>query len=815
MTTRLELLGLQMFARPPRLLLVTPAGDHWAGWAGRGLLALSRVWGGCASVVVPADVIDDLSLAPLLRRFQPDHVLAFRPLWSDWDALMPGAIEVLPCASEVESALEQAAEVGKSPYEDLTVTAAHEAAQKIRRHLGSLSMDDRPQLVVLGHGPLGNGLVASGVIARADVVPDRAWGVPAARLHSRAALAAALTLGVQPEDPFGPVDDELWIAALLERVDHGVGRTRLLTALAAGSQDTSGKAAVDALLAGASLLDPAASRCTRLRRGRAGIPLYVVVGSGPADMALAGLCKQVLGDCVWLPSGLDDDEVLRQLAGSLPWFGAALVITSASVPIDELHQRVQAVAGHPLVSGTQPRPLSDSPLGYFLPHEVAHVGAPQDLDLTGRSFVTLQEGADQRLPLAVEVDDDGETQATLPLPPWVPAGMDADRHKWLVTVIATARPVPPHQALSGSNLLREGTNAMETFLKPSDGGITFSSHRFDFVSSGALLAGKLAGPALAWPSTRRLLDVAVRPPVKVQVSPAGYRASRAEHLLGSRQAVEAFAAGPGWHLAQAFLDPPPDGSVSLHQQRRHFLSWSGIQAVSTIDWEPADRAALRDTWTTQGVLRRGLVLGCEHCPTVEFYPLIEVLQTYCCRSCGGENELIERRWARKPDTLQEPDWYYGLHPTLADLARNNGDVPLLATAFLRNRVWAAALLVHHEFELKNDSDSQAFVELDFALGSVDDLWVGEAKKVSKLGQGKHLRREINKLLKGVECLGASGLVLATQQPTWNLTTVQAVQTELDERLTAGKLVPVVLQLTGLGTNDPHLSTIAGRRVELI
>jgi len=59
------------------------------------------------------------------------------------------------------------------------------------------------------------------------------------------------------------------------------------------------------------------------------------------------------------------------------------------------------------------------------------------------------------------------------------------------------------------------------------------------------------------------------------------------------------------------------------------------------------------------------------------------------------------------------------------------------------------------------------------------------------------------------------LVLATQQPTWNLTTVQAVQTELDERLTAGKLVPVVLQLTGLGTNDPHLSTIAGRRVELI
>lgn len=816
MSTRLEVLGLQVFARPPRILLVTPGGERWAAWAGRGLLALSPIWGGCASAVVPADVVDDPSLGPLLRAFQPDHVLPLQPLWSMEEAAFLRESKASPNGNVTEPRKVDTAWMQDEPYVSASFDETQAAATRLGARLGSMHVDGDLQVHSLG-GANSDVSEGSGLTARADVGPQHVWGVPSARLSSLNALAAALTFGAQSDDPFGPVTDADWVAALLDNVEGRSGPSRLSRSLAKVSRDDvpEDKAAIEAALSGLPLLDPAASACISLRRGLGRSPRLVIVGSEPADMALAGLCRRVLGSGVWLPEALDDPQIVHRLLRAAPRPRGTLIFTSASVPIEGIQQRLEAAkATRPDLAGVNVRPLAESALGHTPEPRGAYVAGPRDLDLAGRYFVALADGADERVPLAAEVGPNDEMHATLPFPLRVPPGLDADVHSWLVTVIANGRPVPPHRSLNGTNLLREDANQQETFVKSSDGGITFWSHRWDFVPSGALLGGKLASPAFAWPTARRLLEVAANP-IRVQVSDAGQRATVAERLLGSRQAVEELAAGAGWHLAQAFLEPTPGGLkkgdfVQLHQKGGSFMSWAGIQALTVDGWAPADRAILRDDWTRQGVLRRGLVLGCEHCPTVEFYPLREVLQTYLCRRCGGDNALTEAVWTNRPGDLQEPRWYFDLHPAVADLVRNHGDVPLLSSAFLRTRLWADPI-VFPEFTL--ESNGSPFVELDFAVGSVDGLWVGEAKSVSRLGRGASLVREFNKLLKGVEALDATGLVLATSKPRWAATTLEAVKAELDQRLSAGKHVPVVLQLTHLGSPSPELSTIAGRRVE--
>jgi hypothetical protein len=70
------------------------------------------------------------------------------------------------------------------------------------------------------------------------------------------------------------------------------------------------------------------------------------------------------------------------------------------------------------------------------------------------------------------------------------------------------------------------------------------------------------------------------------------------------------------------------------------------------------------------------------------------------------------------------------------------------------------------------------------------------------------RSEASKLMEGCVLVGASGLILATAKTQWAQTTIEALVEERQGRLHAGKAVPTVSLLTGLGTS-PKLSPLAG------
>ncbi|SDS58035.1 hypothetical protein SAMN05216371_0200 [Streptomyces sp. TLI_053] len=361
--------------------------------------------------------------------------------------------------------------------------------------------------------------------------------------------------------------------------------------------------------------------------------------------------------------------------------------------------------------------------------------------------------------------------------------------------------------MTGPALIAADQSLWQTFVRAADSGTTYGSHRFDIVASGASLAGTLAAPKLVWPGIGSILERATAASgTRLRPSAAGKRAAIAEPLLGARKALEALAASPGWPLLRRFL--PDDSRKDLPQdswwklKSAVVLSWEAVVAQDDADWDAPARRAQIDEWTRQGVLRRGLVLGCGHCPIFEFYPLAEISQDHRCRRCGGGNSLVQDRW--KP--FGEPRWFFDLHPAVLELIANDGDVPLLATQYLRTQPWARPALVGEEFELLRDGNP--FVEIDFAVATNDELWLGEAKKGDRFdGNRKEQKREICKLFEGCSAVGATGLVPATAQPAWSAELIGVIRDELRGRRQAYKDIPGVRLLAGL-REHPRLTSLS-------
>ncbi|WP_158686542.1 hypothetical protein [Streptomyces griseoflavus] len=115
-------------------------------------------------------------------------------------------------------------------------------------------------------------------------------------------------------------------------------------------------------------------------------------------------------------------------------------------------------------------------------------------------------------------------------------------------------------------------------------------------------------------------------------------------------------------------------------------------------------------------------------------------------------------------------------------------------------------LVGAEFEILRDGEP--FVEIDFALATADEIWLGEAKKTSALGDNhRDIKRELCKLLDGCRTVAAHRLILATAAPEWNTATTTVARRELHGLRTAGKYVPDIYLLTAVGSSVPALELL--------
>ncbi|MFD5815608.1 hypothetical protein [Streptomyces sp. NPDC127038] len=706
-----------------------------------------------------------------MARLHPDHVVAYGPSWATYDALYPGAIERLLAQRNIpdDSAAVQFKEMlRQEPWNGRAVHEAEAAANSLRSRLGANRRDDHAQCSHLFDDDNAHELTSLAEVATGPVM-----GVPAALVNTPEALAYAMHVGIEASgtDVSGDVLGEQWREAAVRGAE-----STLLSQLHSGR---AGRAR--------AARSHEAALCVPIRRAFQSRERIAVLGDQPEDFALAETLRQIRGAVSWVPwteTDLNDMWLFSRSASE------RLLVTSASLSLEETQQRIDMRWDKRPVRSIDPEEERS--------FDVVESG---DIDLAHPFMVVLKNAWDQPRSLPATMEPDGSLQTSLSLAAEVPRGLDPDKHRWQVTLTAANHPVPPLVVLESSTVMATGQNPWETFVRAADGGITYWSHRYDFVPSGASLAGSLASPGLAWPGIRRILRVAASSnDSTVLPSPAGKRAAITERLLGSRAALEALAASPGWPLLHRFApDAPnevcPEGSW-WKLKSAVVLSWEAIAAHDDRGWDLTTRREQIDQWTSQGVLRRGLILSCDHCPILEFYPLAEISQSYRCRRCGGGNQLTKSRW--KP-TADEPRWFYDLHPAVLELVTNDGDVPLLATQYLRSQYAARQALVSEEFELLKDG--KRLVEMDFALATTEELWLGEAKSNDSLGTSPGRRRgEAGKLMEGCALVGASGLILATTKTQWAQTTIEALKQERQGRLRAGKVVPRISLLTGLGTS---------------
>ncbi|MFJ3644473.1 hypothetical protein [Streptomyces murinus] len=661
----------------------------------------------------------------------------------------------------------------KEPWNGRAVHEAQEAAETLRARLGANQHEGHVQSSHLFDDDNAREMTPLAAVATVAVL-----GVPNPLVTTPEALAYAMHVGIEASDADTEVPLKQWREAALRGTE-----SPLLSQLHPGTSE------------GAQLArSHEAGLCVPVARAFRVRERIAVLGDQPEDFALAEVLRQIRGAVTWIPWTEADLSDMWLFPGRA---SDRLLVTSASLSLEETQQRIDSRWDKRPVRPVDPG--EDSP-----PFDVVK---PEDIDLAHPAMVVLKNAWDQPRSLPATVEPDGSLQTSLSLAAEVPRGLDPDKHRWQVTLTAANHPVPPLAVLESSTVTAAGQNPWETFVRAADGGITYWSHRYDFVPSGASLAGSLSSPRLAWPGIKPILQIAASANgITIIPSPAGKRAAITERLLGSRTAMEAMAASPGWPLLHRFTTDSPNTDCPKGSwwklKSGIVLSWEAVEAHDNSDWEPAARRDQIDQWTTQGVLRRGLILGCAHCPILEFYPLAEINQSYRCRRCGGDNQLTKSRW--KPDAT-EPRWFYDLHPAVLELVMNNGDVPLLATQHLRQQHWARQALVCEEFELLRDG--KRLVEMDFALATTEELWLGEAKSNDSLGNSPRERRiEAGKLMEGCALVGASGLILATAKTQWADTTIEALTQERRGRLSAGKAVPRICLLTGLGT-APQLTPL--------
>ncbi|CAN3985919.1 hypothetical protein KPATCC21470_8651 [Kitasatospora purpeofusca] len=714
-----------------------------------------------------------------LGRLQPDHVVPYVPSLETADEITPGLINrVLDHHGFADDAARE--QIGLSlreqPWKPVSVEEAEVAAAALRSRLAT---NQREEFVHVRH--LFDASDSQSLTALESVATAPLLGVPKALVTTAASLAYAMHVGVQNCPSEKTVEAGHWLQAAAQGSESPL------------LKEFHPEAESDAL----AMMSHGAGLCIPVRRGFRRGATTVVLGEGPEDFALAQVLRQLHDTVVWLPG-----EELSLPSMQLFHLGNRndqMTVTSASLDQAEVQRRIDELWDKRGFKMIEPAEEEKRPYTVL---------DPRDLDLHGRSMVVLQTAWDRPTSLPAAVMPDGSLETALALAAEVPPGLDPVKHRWQVTLTCADHPLPPLPPLTGTALITADQSLWQTFVRAADGGITYWSHRFDFVASGASLAGTLAAPKLLWPGIGSILErAAAATGTQLRPSAAGKRSAISERLLGSRTALESLAASPGWPLLRRFLSEDfckdlPEGSW-WKLKSAVVLSWEAVVEQNDVDWETPARRAQIDGWTRQGVLRRGLVLGCGHCPIVEFYPLAEVNQDYRCRRCGGGNSLVQERW--KP-SAGEPRWFYDLHPAVLELIANDGDVPLLATQYLRTRPWARPALVGEEFELLRDGNP--FVEIDFALATNDELWLGEAKKGNKFeGNHREQKREVCKLLRGCSAVGATGLVLATAQSAWSTELVGIVQDELRGRRQAHKDVPEVRLLAGL-REVPRLTSLS-------
>lgn len=788
--------------RAPRVAVLFDGGADWQFWALTAMRDITHTWGGSGFVLVPHHAGEvNPTVVDVVRRYDPDFVIAAPRRIRHFENLRPGGLrEVLDDCS-----VEQAAEL-LNTSSDVVVQdaaagrAAHDVAERCsayRRRIpggqwdyGSFSLASD-----VGHSPTAADLTSGG--PRLAVPPS--WRGPIA-------LTAAVSFGVI-EAPAGDpetLDDEkaanvlshawqpdTWHDLPLELVHPSTGFDLAFDP----AKQLFSLAATESGLAWVGRPRPLPNT------------FRYVVGDGADDFALAMILNRLSGNTFWIHpdwwpgNGTGIGRAVREATSSWfhspsPRWTALSVLSTTMTPQDlqpwikELQRPDDSILISDGVTWTHPNGQQ----------RMVSVGVDA-FDVECDLHLAAADQFDQQIPLPVIRDRDGTitVAASLPLPSTT-AGNVAER-PYQVDIALDAAVFPTGRGFDANTLLVPDQE-WQTWVRSGRDAVSYQARRFDFVPAGSTQHGRLATPRLRLPGLSNWIgQMAGQSGYTVVSSDAGQKAALLATLWGGRSAVAAALAGPLRAVLDSMASPPKKGRDSYLDGQairlaldRGVINFEGIRSKWPGESDLAEVRDAVDTLTSNGVLRRGLMLRCPSCTLLSFIAVDDLAQTSRCTRCLGPVELARTNWGHEPS--EEPTWFYDAHPLALGLLLSHGDVPFMLAAHLARAATRFADV--GEVEFRRAGASCAEIDL---IALVDDrLIVAEAKSTGSLGAGSSRVKAINKRLLVAQTLRCDEVIFATTASRWSSAVIDAVRGAVDTFKWTGMRPPTARMISGLGAS---------------
>lgn len=797
--------NVRMGLRAPRVAIIFRGGPDWEYWARCALHYATKCWGGQGFILVPhidGDVADLMLGA--VRAYDPDYVLVARVTIEQWEKAYPGKLGFTE-----ERLLDFGSEALGDPSGDRARMAVANACSSYRFTLPSDSDDTADEQEWLGLERS-----AGRHITLADQLPgyrDESADAAPADLRGPAGLSLAAQLGcssppdvTQANSSHSPVR-EPW---LLSRDRESLLRSKYLETIT-----EVGAAPLTAFELGNTGLSWVSAGYLHPRT------LHVVAGETADDFSLALAIDRLYGRAVWMHpdwypdavKGLDTLDLQRQLAS--PRDAERIMMTSVSLPADRLEaiaDSIRAMSPHFIIIDADGNPVPPPPQGP--PIEVGQPVWPR----SGKRHLGVTDQFEMASALPAYTTVDGGVRLAAPppiprvnsesiLPPH--AMLPNEGPHWQVDLEILPSTMPRGRRVPRTSLVTGEGELMFAWVRSGRNGVSYEPWSFGFVPAGATIDQQLIRPLVRelglpeWASAVAELSKCLTRP-----SAAGVLARLLAAKWGSREAMIDDIATPlrdavrEMHTSgasTALCYPQHDGVrirsghgvLSFRGFARH---WPGGTPTSTV-------RDLLDRLTEYGVIRRGLVLGCQECHEVDFVVVDDLAQSNRCPRCGAASQLGRASW-RDPE--DEPTWFYDAHPSLRTLVTQFGDAPLLLSHTLRTT--ARQYSDSPEFELVGANGPVAEVDL---LANVDGaVIVAEVKsakvanRAAKLGkEGESRGKAAAKRVISAEVLRADQIILATTQTAWEPASLDAISAAVAQAKWIASAKPEVRIITGLGT----------------
>jgi hypothetical protein len=799
-----------MTLRPARVAVVFDGGELWHYWARLAIYAASQVWGGAGFILIPhrgGEVESCLLQAAAV--YDPDHVVLLRITVRHMELARPGVQplrmngKLLVAGAERTALIAQA---GAAVIEDQAGEKARQAVAAVcspyrHRDDGGEWADEVAALNA--DRPGGNLTPISGL-----------EGVPGgSRLAAPAGWGGAL--GVAVAARCGALAEP--VPAGHPRLDARERADLIRWLVSGGQRGTPPYSAVWHPAAAVSVLpqdlgtafDWGRQGLTEIYRGFAPRrPALLVAGDEAADFALALAWDRLYGRSAWLPSEWQPDPSVTTSEM------AALRLELGDFGFDPRHTDGK-VSLTTTSLGTEAMTRLASVLNTPLIHAVGEADEPPRFTVTDVRFdsdgirtLAVVGQFDHQFTVPVRKDAGGGAVAMMPSP--TPALEDPDLAgstglRWHVDLELLGSVMPRGRGLDGRTLLAPGENVYLTHVRSGRDGITFDAGRLDFVPTGTAPMSRLARPRLREPGLAEWAQLlASQSGLAFGLSSAGRRAETLRQLWGSREGFVGSLTGDLLPILGAFQPshaksadayPGGEGVVLLNGVREGYLTFTGMLKYAG---DKTDPAALRDSvdaLAARKVVRRGLILGCGTCGRPAFIAVGSLAQVNQCPRCGTANQLAQPQWR---DPVEEPQWYYDLHPVARELLADHGEVPLLLSHHLRST--ARRYDDVPELELRDDSGNPV-AEADLIAVANDEVIVAEAKSNNALGKNpREVKRAAAKRVKLASVLRADQIILGTTQPEWNESSLTEIRSAVTGHPWPAQLRPAVRLVTGLGSD---------------